>query len=286
MSVATMEQGRRRATKGRAASAPVPREHGAWVMLGMPYLIGVLLGGRAGAVPLLLLGVAGTAAFLAQDIARRFVRGRRPEGISRWLRIYAAVTAVSGGALLLVVDDGARIGLLEVGAIAVVLGGALLWGLAQPTRKRFDRSVFGELLAVPALTLAGPAAVVLGRGGLTAEAWALWGLCIAYFGSGVLFVKMLLDFAKRSRRGGRVADSVVARVSIAYHALLTALLAVGAVWLGAPGLWVMVGFAPVITRTGWGLTRLHKPLPKMVTVGVIETVYSAWFAFCTVMALG
>jgi hypothetical protein len=255
-------------------------------MLAAPFLLGLLAGPRETALSASLLAGAGLAGFLGQDVARRVLRRNRPPGLVPWLFGYGAATAVLGGLLLLVTSPAVRVGLLVVAGIAVALAAVIFWAVARPTGRRFDRSVLGELVAVPALTLTGPAAAVLARGGLDGGALLVWGLCIAYFGSGVLFVKMLLDAAKRTRKGRAVHTAPSTLATVGYHVLLVAALLAALATGGAAGAWLAAAFAPVVVRTAWGLARLARPLPNMMRLGIIEATFSCWFVVAAAMALG
>lgn len=265
-----------------AAAPPLPREHGAWVMLSLPLVLGIAAGEHRPVVPLVLLAVTALAVFLAQDLARRLVRGRAPEGTTRWLLRFGFVASLAGAGLVATVPGAARLGLFVLGGIAGALLAVLLWALARPGGKRFDRSVLGELAAVPALTLAGPAAAVITTGHLGVEAWAVMGLSVAWFGGGMLFVKMLLDGWKRSRRGLPVRTAPLALLTLGWHVVaLAALVALG----GPRWTWLAAAFAPGLARAVWGYTRLGRPLPRLMVLGIVEAVLAAVYVGVSAAAI-
>lgn len=255
--------------------AQAPREHGAWVMLALPLMLGAAVGGLSGRHA--LLTVAALAVFLGQDLIRRRVRGRLAPSSVSWLAACGAVAVVSGAALLLLVPPAVRLGLLALGAVGGAIFLALLWALARPGGKRFDRSVVGELLAVPALTLTGPAAVMVG-GGTATQAATVWALSVAWFGGGMLFVKMLLDGWKRGRRGLAVHRSPLAVGTLGLHAATLAALAVSP--MGTP--WLALAYLPAVARALWGFSRLGRPLPRLMTLGIAEAALAVVF-FCAAL---
>lgn len=257
---------------------PVPREHGAWVMLSLPLVLGAATGPRGVSGAIGLLVVTTLAVFLAQDLIRRRVRGRLPAGAMRWLAGYAAAAVAAGFGLLALLPPAGRVGLVVLGGVGGAIFAVLLWALARPGGKRFDRSVVGELLAVPALTLTGPAAAVVATGELGAGAWTVWALSVAYFGSGMLFVKMLLDGWKRGRRGLGVRTAPLAVGTVAWHSLVLAgLVAVSLIGLDGAWPWLPLAYLPCVARAAWGFARLGRPLPRLVAVGVSEAVLAVVF---------
>src|SRR5215471_2044472 len=86
----------------------LPKEHGAWAMLYVPYVLGVAAAGSI-SLPVILLLLAASASFTARESllvwwrARR--RGRRTpqsEQAARLLAIYLAMAIASGAPLIIV----------------------------------------------------------------------------------------------------------------------------------------------------------------------------------------
>jgi len=85
----------------------LPREHGAWAMFYVPFVLGVLVAGRV-SPPVLLLLVATSALFIARESLlvwwRAHSRGRQTQAsgqAGRLLLIYFAIAALSGAPLVL-----------------------------------------------------------------------------------------------------------------------------------------------------------------------------------------
>ncbi len=261
--------------KLKVGAPPLPHEHGAWVMLYAPLVIGLAVAPAVAFVPSLLLFLAVSAAFLAREPADLLIRGRGKAGSAFWLGAYLAIMLASALPLVLVYD---RIALAFVGGIAGVLFGIHAVMLSWPSRRRMDRSESGEVLAVTGLTLTAPAAWAVSTGRFDGMALCLWAISILYFASSIFFVKMLLGGAKHK---GEVTPAVRARIgrwNIAYHLALVAVL----VWLapraGSAGGWLIgLAYAPVVLRALWWNAKLSRRLPNLKRIGFTEMAYAFWF---------
>jgi len=231
------------------------------------------------------LFVAVTGVFLSRNVAGLLLRKRADVGDRRWLAIYVVATVAAAVPLAL---SPMRQELVIVGLFAAVLFGVHSLLLTIPSRKRLDRSQWGEVLAVGALTLTAPAAYAVAGGGLGPVAWCLWTSSLLYFSSSVFFVKMLLSAVKYGKAGafGWRERWAVGRDNVVYHAILTVIVGFVALHLGGrPGLLSIVSFAPVIVRAFVGWCRLSPKLPALKRVGILETTYAVWFTAWTIAAV-
>lgn len=252
----------------QAQRPTVPREHGAWVMLTVPLLVG-LASGRPGFIPALLLLVAASCLFCGQE-------GWRPP----WRLRSLWPAAVALAAVTLLVRGYGLWSVLDAGVVAALL--ALVW-LALPTRRLARRQTAGQLLAVAVLTLGAPAGYAVAHGAVSATAWLGWLACFAWFAGGVLYVQMLLA-APKSEAGLPAATRWRAGGwCLGYHAAL-GVACVALLSGGAAGLLLAVGLAPAPLRAAWRYPRLG---PKLVLkqVGLWEAAYSVWFAAFAITAL-
>lgn len=259
---------------------PLPGEHGAWVMLYTP-LLAASIGAGADVMHAVLLGLAVTGAFFGQHAAGLVLRGRRDVSARRWLWIYAGVWVICGAILFWILETA---DLLWIGVPAF---GLMAWQLGRSrfARKRVDRSVPGEFLAIAGLTLTAPGALVAATGALSMTAFGLWVLFAVFFGSSVFFVKMHLQ-AVQVKQGVSWLDRLrLGRGLLVYHVALAAgLLAIYRMGAPAGGL-LLLGFAPAILRALIGWMRLSNRLPNLKRVGLIESVYALWFSGCVVAIL-
>lgn len=252
---------------------PMPQEHGAWFMLYVP-LITVLIGLHAPIQTALLLILTVTGVFLGQHAAILCIRDRAPKGTALWLLSY--ITAFTVGTVLLLGIYN-FLDLIYIGAPAA-LALTYLFIRSRFARKRIDRTFSGEILAIAGLTLTAPAAAIVATGHLTQTAMGLWGLYVLFFGSSVLYVKMRI-LAVQMKSGITFKNRITLGSGlIAYHALLG--LNIFTFYITNPtlGIYLFIGFAPIIIRAIIGCITLSNHLPNLKRVGLIESIYTLWFS--------
>jgi len=254
----------------------LPKEHGAWAMLYVPMLAGVLV---AGAFPLsvLLLTLSATSVFIGRGPLLAWLRARRRRKESGGLRDlalgYIACAFVFGAPLIFVYR---LFWLLVLGLLTIIL----LWINSALAAQGRDRGVAGEIFAISGLALGAPAAYYAASGRLGTAALWLWVLSVLYFTSSVFYVKMRVLSSNRRRveayRGARLYCA-------SYHALLfVGLIALAA--LGNFNLLILMAFAPALARALFYFVRPMGPL-SLKRIGVQEIVYSAIFLILVALTL-
>src|SRR5262245_19689770 len=246
----------------------LPKEHGAWAMLYIPFALGVAVGGRYSLAALLLL-ISTSATFISREsllIWRRArTRGKEAKEAARLLVIYLAMAAICGLPLIIFYRF---VWLAPLGAIGMAL---LLINGEQGARLE-ERTMISEALAICGLTLTAPAAYYVASGQWTGKGLWLWLLSIFYFASSVFYIKLrVYSLNPRKQEDHR---RVMWSCAI-YHAFL--LVALVFLLLTANlRLFVLVAFVPVLTRAFW---RLIKPATRLnlVRAGILEIAYSLVF---------
>ncbi|MDO5094875.1 MAG: YwiC-like family protein [Propionibacteriaceae bacterium] len=228
-------------TRKRKAGKPgghsqgwVPNHHGAWAMLVLPYLLGLIwaIGADRFHPALLVLGpvwIIGYFAFFATAtwLKSNFKPRYRPAVVT-----YSGIVVVLGG-LLLVLKPGWWAWALVFGPLT----GLGLW-LAWRRRERSLLSGFATVSAASLLPLVMGSDSPVALGGLP----VLPGLslaCFGYFFGTVFYVKTNV------RERGRVS---YIWYSVAWHAACTVLFAV--VDFGLPRWWLVAFFAACTLRAG------------------------------------
>jgi hypothetical protein len=151
----------------------LPQDHGSWVFIFSPLLIGLFAGGRFTLASLSLV-IAAIAAFLIRQpitIAVKAYSGRRAKSELPAARFWIAVY----GAIVLI----ALIGLLRAGfgyLIFLAIPGApvFAWHLWLVSKREERRQVNVEIIATGVLSLAAPAAYWVGIGSYDPAGWWLW----------------------------------------------------------------------------------------------------------------
>lgn len=250
------------------ATLKLPREHGAWAMLYVPFATGVLVAGSV-SWAILLLGLSATSLFIARESMlawrRASFRGRDSDGPARTMLVYLGLAVLFGAPLVLL---HRLYGLLPMALIALVLLGLNL----EQAMRRQERTVLAEISSVIGLTLTAPAAYYTARATLDAKALWLWAFCTLYFTSSVFYVKLRVLTARARREEARRKMRLCCAF---YHLFMLACLLV----LGLTGsldLLALIAFAPIMVRAFWHLIRPIRQL-NLRRVGVLEVLYSLLF---------
>lgn len=246
----------------------LPKEHGAWAMLYVPFVLGVAVAGSI-SLPVLSLLLAISALFISRESLllwwRARSRGKEAREAGKMLAGYLLLASLCSLPLLLV---GRFVWLLPLG----LMGAALLVFNGQQGAHLAERSLGNELLAIGGLTLAAPAAFYVGSGQWNGTAFWLWLLSALYFVSSVFYLKLRI-YRLNPRK--QLEQRRAWRNCAAYHSfLLVALL----VWvlMGNLSLFALIAFAPVLARTLWSL---FKPVTQvnLKRAGILEIIYSLIF---------
>ena len=242
------------ATKPLADKPPMPREHGAWGILLIPFATAVGVAGVFDLKVALLLGsilsfyVARTS-FLKRDF--------------QWTFVLLAVSAGCTAPLLL---TWKLWWLVAFGGVAGLLA-----------FRKTERGITMQLLAVSGLTLTAPAAWYVATGQLNQRAWWLWLLNVLYFAGGVFYVKMHVSAAIRRQR----LETITERIRFGASTLIY----YGALAGAGVALWpVGLAYAPVVARAVIGVMRLS-PTLRIKRLGWTEVVYSIAFAGVLIVTL-
>ena len=151
----------------------LPQDHGSWVFLFSPLLVGLFAGGTFTLASFYLV-VAAIAAFLMRQPITMTVKayaGRRPRtdlpAARFWIMVYGILILLS------------LIGLLSAGAGYVLLLAipgvpVFAWHLWLVSKREERRQVNVEVIATGVLALAAPAAYWIGIGRYDPAGWWLW----------------------------------------------------------------------------------------------------------------
>jgi len=271
---------------------PVPREHGAWIMLLLPIVAGSFIGASRASLPisvdvwvreLLLIGVA-VFAFAARNGISLFLRRRTNVTACRWGLVFALGTVLLAGPLLLGSGSGqVAIRYLALGVLPFVICHLVLVFINP--RARLDRTLLGEIVGVAPLTATGPAAMAVASGSLGGHAMLLWLLCFGYFAGGVMYVKMLLEAARRREVWSEAVWFQTGACHLAYNVCLMSVLALVLTHPNRFAICLLIAQAPAIVRSVKGWIRLSTVLPPLKRLGMQEATYAVWFTGFIVLAL-
>jgi hypothetical protein len=170
----------------------LPNEHGAWVFLFSPLLIGLFAGGRwtAATAPLI---VAALAAFLIRQpmtIAVKAYSGRRARdelpAARFWILVYGVIGLLMAAAL--VTQGFGYLLILALPGLPV-----FAWHLVLVSRRAERKQMGVEVVACGALALAAPAGLWVGQGHADPQGWWLWALCWFQSAASIVHAYMRLE---------------------------------------------------------------------------------------------
>lgn len=181
----------------------IPNQHGAWAMLVLPFLVG-MLAARSGSIHILLF-VCWLLAYLFSYPVLQWIRTGKPERYRKPAQLYGALLIPAAGTLLLL-----RPGLLWYG---LVLAPFLLINIFFARRNR-ERAFWNDMAAIAQFcTIVFPAYALGGGEDWSFAAWLAL-VCLLYFAGTVFYVKTVI----RERR-----NPTYYAASITYHAVLLVL---------------------------------------------------------------
>ena len=192
----------------------LPTDHGSWVFLFSPLLIGLFAGGRWTMASLALVSAA-LAAFLIRQPATTAVKvysGRRsrrdlPAALF-WIGVYGLIALLALGALIL-----QGFGYLLILAIPGVP--VFAWHLYLVSRRAERRQIGVELVAVGVLALAAPAGYWVGAGWPDPLGWWLGAFSWLQSAASIVYAYLRLE-----QRALKAIPDLTSRFRMARRALL------------------------------------------------------------------
>jgi hypothetical protein len=170
----------------------LPQEHGSWVFIFCPLLVGLFAGGRFTAASLSLV-LAASAAFLLRQpitIAVKAYSGRRAKSdlpaARFWIALYGVILLL--GLIVLI-----RFGFGYLLILAVPGAPVFAWHLWLVSRREERRQVNVEIIATGVLSLAAPAAYWVGIGRYDPAGWWLWILVWFQTAASIVYAYLRLE---------------------------------------------------------------------------------------------
>ena len=170
----------------------LPQDHGSWVFILSPLLVGLFAGGRFTLASLSLV-LAATAAFLIRQpitIAVKAYSGRRAKSdlpaARFWIALYGLIVMVALTGLI-------RAGLAYLLLLAVPGAPVFAWHLWLVSRREERRQVNVEIIATGVLSLAAPAAYWVGLGRFDSAGWWLWILVWFQTAASIVYAYLRLE---------------------------------------------------------------------------------------------
>ncbi len=259
----------------------ITNEHGSWVFLFSPLLIG-LFAGQSWSVDVVFLILGALAGFLIRHpimIAVKVWSGRRSKAdlipAGWWIFIDGLVGVIRIGGL--VIRGLSHLLILSIPGILVII-----WHLYL-VYNRAERGQIGiEIVASGVLALIAPAGYWIGVGGITSLGWWLWGL--TWFQSAASIVYVYLQLAQREYKQipplrDRFQLGWRAILSTSFNLLSTVLLSA----LDVIPAWV---FVPYLLQWGETFRGIYYPATgvKPTWIGIRQLIVSSLFTLLFILA--
>ena len=254
----------------------LPQDHGSWVFILSPLLIGLFAGERFTPASINLI-VAAMGAFLLRQpvsMAVKAYAGRRPRtdlpAARFWMLVYGAVILLSLAGLI-------AEGYLFILYLAIPGIPVFIWHLYLVSKRAERRQAGVEILATGALSLAAPAAFWIGQGGYDPLGWALWLLSWLQSAASIVYAYLRLEQRTQAKDPDRSdAWSMGARALqyTSFNLMLSLILG----WIAWLPRWIFVPFLVQWLETLWGTTHPAigwKPTAigiRQLTVSILFTV--------------
>ena len=265
----------------------LPQDHGSWVFILSPLLIGLFAGERFSPASVNLIIAAMVTFLLRQPVsmAVKAYAGRRPRGdlaVARfWILVYGTIILLALAGLI--AEGFVYILYLAIPGIPV-----FIWHLYLVSKRAERRQAGVEILATGALSLAAPAAYWIGQGEYEPLGWALWLLTWMQSAASIVYAYLRLEQrtlpvkGEQAEGAGRSELWQMGKRAFQYTSFnLASTLALGwSAWLPR---WIFVPYLLQWLETIWGITQPAwgwKPTAIGIRQLIVSTLFTILFIIC------
>jgi hypothetical protein len=252
----------------------LPQDHGSWVFLLSPLLIGLFSGQRWSSASFLLV-VAALAIFLVRQpvtIAVKAYSGRRSRrdlpAARLWIIVYSLVGLLA--ALGLFIQGFSYIFILALPGVPV-----FIWHLYLVNKRAERRQIGVEIVASGVLSLAAPAVYWVGLGKIDPTGWWLFILVWLQSAASIVYAYLRLE-QRRLKQLPSIGQRIkLGRRALAYTTFnLLAVMLLGKIQITP--LWLILPYGLQLTETVWG--TLNPAIgAKPTYIGLRQLIISTFF---------
>jgi hypothetical protein len=249
----------------------LPQDHGSWVFIFSPLLVGLFAGGTFTLASLSLI-IAAMAAFLLRQpvtVAVKAYAGRRARSdlpaARFWIAIYSFIIIVAIVGLLLT-------GFIYILLLAIPGAPVFAWHLWLVNKREERRQVNVELIATGVLSLAAPAAYWVGIGHYDSAGWWLWILVWFQTAASIVYAYLRLEQRELAQVPARSELWQTGLRAFAY----TTFNLVAALGLGLSDILPRLIFVPYLIQWGETLWGIFHPAIKWkpTRIGIRQLIVS------------
>lgn len=252
----------------------LPQDHGSWVFLFSPLLIGLFLAPSWNRNTGFLV-IAALAAFMMRQpvtlLAKIYSGRRSPRDKSAalfWSMAYGLVGLLA--AVKLIQAGHGYLLYLAVPAVPV-----FIWHLLLVARRAERRQAGLEIVATGTLSLAAPAAYWLGAGGYHPTGWLLWALVWLQAAASIVYAYLRLSQRELSEIPSPGIRWQMGRRALLYTSFNLALV-FGLGVAGIVGRWLFLAYLLQWLETLWGITHPAVRV-KPTRIGIRQLIVSSLF---------
>jgi hypothetical protein len=264
----------------------LPQDHGSWVFILSPLLIGLFAGGEIKPASINLI-IAAMGAFLLRQpvsMAVKAYAGRRPRAdlpaARFWMLVYGTIILLALAGLI-------AEGFIYILYLAIPGIPVFIWHLYLVSKRAERRQAGVEILATGALSLAAPAAYWIGQGGYDVLGWALWLLTWLQSAASIVYAYLRLEQRTLPVKGEQAEGAErselwqMGKRAFQYTSFNLALtLALGwSAWLPR---WIFVPYLLQWLETIWGITHPASGW-KPTAIGIRQLIVSTLFTVLFVL---
>jgi len=258
----------------------IPQDHGSWVFILSPLLIGLFLGNRFSPTSINLI-IAALGAFLIRQpvsVAVKAYSGRRSRedlpAARFWMLSYGVIVSLS---LTGLISDG----FFYVMYLAIPGIPVFAWHLYLVSRRSERRQAGVEILATGTLSLVAPAAYWIGKGGYEPLGWVLWLLSWLQSAGSIVYAYLRLK-QRWQTKNQRISELwMLGRRAFWYTTFNLAL----SILLGYIQVIPALIFIPFLLQWGETLLGIFNPATGMkpTAIGVRQLIVSTLWTFLFIL---
>jgi hypothetical protein len=265
----------------------IPQDHGSWVFILSPLLIGLFAGERFSPASINLI-IAAMGAFLIRQpvvMAVKAYSGRRSRAdlpaARFWMLVYGVIILLALAGLVLE-------GFVYVLYLAIPGIPVFIWHLYLVSKREERRQPGVEILAAGTLALAAPAAYWISQDGYKPLGWALWILTWLQSAASIVYAYLRLEQRTSSSTGeqaeipGRGEQWAVGKRAMQYTSF-NLMLSIALGWFAWLPRWIFVPYLLQFFETLWGITHPAtgwKPTTIGIRQLIVSTLFTILFIIC------
>lgn len=261
----------------------IPQDHGSWVFILSPLLVGIFAGGKF-SPSILALVIAAMSAFMIRQPMTVFVKalsGRRPKtdlsAARFWLLAYGGIIFL---ALIFLVLQGSGYTLY----LAIPGAPVFVWHLWLVSKRAERKQAGVEVIATGVLSLAAPAAYWVALGGYNPQGWWLWLWTWLQSAASIVYAYLRLEQRELKQdqpRGPKELWTMGSRAFLYTSFNLAASLILG--WIRIIPQLLFIPFLIQWLETIWGITHPSigwKPTRIGVRQLIVSIIWTILFIVC------